>query len=107
MIECPELPSAAGLELGYVFAAEHIVQPAAFSYHDMDTLYRHFSHFGNGFGEAAGERPFLLVAPAFADVALDDGHGGGFLRLLFLSGSQPVAEREPAEQPRDRRGRAA
>jgi hypothetical protein len=64
------LAAPGGLELGYMLAAEHVMQPAPLANHDMDAFYRHFSHFGNDFCESAGECPFLLVAPAFADIAL-------------------------------------
>jgi hypothetical protein len=43
------------------------MQAAGFPDHDVDALYRHFSDFDNYFCEAAGERAFLVVAPAFAD----------------------------------------
>jgi hypothetical protein len=51
------------------------MQAAAFPYHNVDTFYRHLSHVGNHLGEALGERPLLVVAPAFADVALNHWHG--------------------------------
>jgi hypothetical protein len=63
----------------------------------VDALYRHFSNFGNYFCEAAGERAFLLVAPAFSDVALDDRHK--FLRLALMYDAEIIAERGPAQQP--------
>src|SRR5450759_195805 len=74
-----------GLEFGHRLAAEHEMQAAAFPDHDMDALYRHFSDFVNYFREAAGERALLRVAPAFADVALDDRHDRVSWLALVLS----------------------
>jgi hypothetical protein len=53
----------------------------------VDTFYRHLSHFGNHLGQALGERPLLVVGPAFPDVALNHWHGRCSFAGCFIAGN--------------------